>query len=98
IPREHLMAYCLKGVGPQEGTFVIDPKIRNRVQFTQINLIETLPTIGEFEVIFLRNVMIYFDQETRRRVVARILRHLRPGGYLFVGHSETLNGVSDQLK
>lgn len=98
IPREHLQAYCLKGVGPQEGTFVVDPKIRSRVQFLQINLIEAFPAIGEFEVIFLRNVMIYFDQETRRRVVARVLRHLRPGGYLFVGHSETLNGITDQLK
>jgi chemotaxis protein methyltransferase CheR len=97
IPRPHLLAYCLKGVGSQEGTFLIERRLRDRVQFRQINLVDTLPQIGEFEVIFLRNVMIYFDAPTKREVVAGILRHLRPGGYLFVGHSESLSGVNDGL-
>ena len=98
IPKTYLQSWCLKGVGAQDGTFLIEPRLRNRVQFTQINLIGALPQIGEFEVIFLRNVMIYFDTPTKREVVARILRHLRPGGYLFVGHSESLNGVNETLK
>jgi len=98
IPRPHLLAHCLKGVGSQEGTFLVEPRLRGRVQFTQINLVEALPQIGEFEVIFLRNVMIYFDMPTKREVVARILRHLRPGGYMIVGHSESLNGVNETLK
>lgn len=97
IPRPHLLGYCLKGVGSQEGTFLIEPRLRERVQFRQINLVDALPQIGEFEVIFLRNVLIYFDVPTKREVVAHILRHLRPGGYLFVGHSESLNGVIDGL-
>ena len=63
-----------------------------------INLNDTLPRIGQFEAIFMRNVMIYFNQETKRSVVARILAHLRPGGYLFIGHSESLNGVTSALK
>jgi chemotaxis protein methyltransferase CheR len=98
IPRPHLLGYCLKGVGSQEGTFLIEPRLRERVQFRQINLVDALPQIGEFEVIFLRNVLIYFDVPTKREVVARILRHLRPGGYLFVGHAESLNGVNEALK
>lgn len=98
IPRLHLLGYCLKGVGSQEGTFLIERRLREHIQFRQINLIDALPQIGEFEVIFLRNVMIYFDLPTKREVVARILRHLRPGGYIFVGHAESLNGVNDGLR
>ena len=97
IPREHLQAYCLKGVGAREGTFLLEPKIRGRVQFTQINLNGTLPQIGEFDVIFLRNVMIYFNQDTKRQVVARVLEKLRLGGHLIVGHAESLNGLSDRV-
>jgi chemotaxis protein methyltransferase CheR len=98
IPPEYLRAYCLKGVGGQDGTFVIDPKIRGHVQFMSINLNETLPQIGEFDVIFIRNVMIYFDVETKRKVIARILKNLKTGGHLIIGHSESLYGVSDQLE
>ena len=97
IPPEYLRNYCLKGVGTQAETFLIDQKIRQRVQFTRINLNEPLPDIGAFEVIFLRNVMIYFDQETKRQVVARVVQLLQPGGYLMVGHSESLNGISDAV-
>ena len=98
ISREHLGAYCLKGTGPQEGTFLIQERLRNRIQFMQVNLNAALPAVGEFDAIFLRNVMIYFDVATKREVVSRIVRHLRPGGRLFIGHSESLNGVSDEVK
>ena len=53
--------------------------------------------IGEFDVIFLRNVMIYFDPPTKARVVHNLLPRLKPGGHLIIGHSETLNGISDRL-
>src|SRR5262249_44379 len=98
IPRYLLQAYCLKGIGMQEGTFLIEPKLRGRVRFEQINLVGALPQLGAFDVIFLRNVMIYFDLPTKRDVVARVLRLLRPDGYLMVGHSETLNGVTEALE
>jgi chemotaxis protein methyltransferase CheR len=54
--------------------------------------------LAEFDVIFLRNVMIYFDQNTKRQVVSRLLTLLRPGGYFLVGHSETLNGVNEEVR
>jgi chemotaxis protein methyltransferase CheR len=98
IPRKLLETYCLKGVGAQAGTFLVEPRLRSRVQYAQVNLVDTLPPIGEFEVIFLRNVMIYFDMATKRKVVASVLRHLRPDGYLIVGHAENLNGVTDAVK
>ncbi|MBL8511279.1 MAG: protein-glutamate O-methyltransferase CheR [Betaproteobacteria bacterium] len=98
IPKHLLSKYCLKGTGSQEGTFIIEPQLRSRVQFMQINLNTNLPRMGEFDVIFLRNVMIYFDVETKRRVVARAVQLLKPGGYFVVSHSESLNGVTDALK
>lgn len=98
IPVPYLKAHCLKGVGRQEGTFVIDPALRRRVSFRQINLNERLPEVGSFDVIFLRNVLIYFQPETKRAVVTRLLEKLRPGGYFVVGHSESLNGIVTGLQ
>lgn len=98
IPRPYLQAYCLKGVGSQEGTFIIDPQLKKRVSFQQINLNDRLPDVGQFDVIFLRNVLIYFQAETKRGVVSRLLEKLRPGGWLVVGHSESLNGIVSGLK
>ncbi|MBI5919399.1 MAG: protein-glutamate O-methyltransferase CheR [Nitrosomonadales bacterium] len=98
IPREYLGKYCLKGIGSQEGTFLVEAKVRSRIQFMQINLNRTLPKLGEFDVIFLRNVMIYFDMETKRQVVSRLLGQLKPGGHLLIGHSESLNGVTSDLE
>jgi chemotaxis protein methyltransferase CheR len=98
IPRHYLSRFCLKGTGPQEGTFLVDHSLRNRVSFLQVNLNETLPKLGEFDMIFLRNVMIYFDMETKQQVVARMLPLLRPGGYFMVSHSESLNGITDALR
>ncbi|MFZ2407829.1 MAG: protein-glutamate O-methyltransferase CheR [Methylobacter sp.] len=97
IPSRYLSSYCLKGTGSQEGTLLIEHKLRERVQFIHYNLTEVPPKLGEFDVIFLRNVMIYFDQETKRRVVKRLLSMLRSGGHFLVGHSETLNGVNEEL-
>jgi len=98
LPPEYLRKYCLKGVRSQEGMFVIDKRLRAHTRFLRINLNEKLPEIGPFDVIFLRNVMIYFDQETKRKVVARLVQKLRPQGYFIVGHSETLNGINEELK
>ncbi|QHA83279.1 SAM-dependent methyltransferase [Pseudomonas mediterranea] len=98
LPQPLLVKYCLKGTGSQQGTFLIDRALRNRVNFVQVNLNETLPDLGEFDVIFLRNVMIYFDQPTKSKVVARLIPRLKSGGYFIVSHSESLNGVSDALK
>jgi len=98
IPQRYLSSYCLKGVGTQAGTFLVERGVRSRVNFMQINLNLKLPKLGEFDLIFLRNVMIYFDVETKRQVVRRIIELLKPGGHLLIGHSESLNGVVDELQ
>jgi len=94
-----LEKYCLKGVRAQEGYFRVHPKLRNRVSFDQVNLMQPLPaSLGKFEVIFLRNVLIYFDQDTKKQVVERLISVLRPGGYFFISHSESLHRVTEQLE
>lgn len=98
MPPEYLRKYCLKGVREQEGTFLIDARLRSHIRFAQVNLNAPLPDTGLFDVIFLRNVMIYFDQETKRKVVTQLSQRLRPGGYFIIGHSETLNGVNETLR
>ena len=97
IPPHYLAEYCLRGVGSQEGTFLIGGKLRGRVNFMQVNLNDPLPKLGEFDLVFLRNVMIYFDLEMKRRVVSHISSLLKPGGHLIIGHSESLNGITDRL-
>lgn len=98
IPKEFLRKYCLKGVRAQEGKLLVTPELRQRVRFGQVNLTEPISGVGEFDVIFLRNVMIYFDAETKRKVVENMLPMLKSGGYFIVGHSESLNGITDRLK
>ena len=98
IPRPFLSKFCRKGVRSQEGTFLINAELRARVSFLQVNLTQPVTAdVGLFDVIFLRNVMIYFDNDTKRRVVSHLLPHLRPGGHFIIGHSETLNGIVTSL-
>lgn len=99
IPPEMLKRYCLKGQGAYAGTLLVDRAVRAHVRFSHANLNTALPAeLGTFDVIFLRNVMIYFNGETKHKVVARVLSLLRPGGYLFIGHSESLHGVATSVQ
>ena len=99
VPLPLLKKYCLKGVREQAGTLLIDRPLRERVRFRQFNLIapDSTGDMGLFDVIFLRNVMIYFDNETKARVVANMLPFLRHEGYFVIGHSETLNRITDEV-
>jgi chemotaxis protein methyltransferase CheR len=98
FPPGYLQRFCLKGRGDQTGTLLIEPSVRSRVRFLQVNLNATLPRLGVFDVIFLRNVMIYFNIATKRKVVDRVLTLLKPGGYLFIGHSESLIDVNESVE
>jgi chemotaxis protein methyltransferase CheR len=99
IPPGYMSKYCLKGVRSHAGSFLIAPELRQRTRFYQINLTNPIDAeIGEFEVIFLRNVMIYFDPSTKAKVVHNLLPRLKSGGHLIIGHSETLNGITDRVE
>lgn len=97
MPAAYLKRFCLKGQGSEAGTLLVEKALRQRVQFQHLNLNEALPKVGQFDLIFLRNVMIYFNLDTKRQVVARLLAQLRPGGYFLIGHSETLNDINDSV-
>lgn len=91
IPEHLLKKYCLRGIGQNENCFMIDSYIKQHVNFQQANLVEKLPDIGQFDIILLRNVMIYFNNETKQKIVEQMLPKLKQGGYFIVGHSESLN-------
>jgi len=98
IPLEYLRKYCLKGTGEHEGTLLIEKKLRQRLTFSPMNLKKPLGEVGAFDVIFLRNVLIYFDLGTKTKVIKQLVEKLKPGGYLFIGHSESLKGINEDLK
>lgn len=97
MPADYRKRFCLRGMGAQEGTLLVERGLRQHVRFTQANLVAPLPDLGRFDVAFLRNVMIYFDAATKREVVQRVSSLLRPDGYLCIGHSESLHDLGLDL-
>jgi chemotaxis protein methyltransferase CheR len=98
IPPHYLHAFMLRGIGENQGRFKAAPAIRV-ARFLHLNLNDAnYPAIGKFDLIFCRNVLIYFDMESRKRVVAKLVNHLAPEAYLFVGHAESLNSVCPSLR
>ncbi|WP_119393803.1 CheR family methyltransferase [Salinibius halmophilus] len=97
IPQALLKKYCLKGVGNAAGTLRIDADVRQHVSFQHANLKSPQNGLGQFDVAFLRNVMIYFDQGTKQQVLNNVVSQVKKGGYLFIGHAESLNGLQHQL-
>jgi chemotaxis protein methyltransferase CheR len=96
---ELLRRYFQRGTGKFEGYYRIKSEVRRRVAFQRQNLFEwPYPFRQKFDVIFCRNVMIYFDRKTQEQLVPRLKEQLVPGGYLFVGHSESLIGIDHTLK
>jgi len=95
IPPDFLRRFCLKGQDKHEGTLLVDRALRQKVRFMQVNLNAPLPQLGLFDFVFLRNVLIYFNLETKRQVVSRVLSALKPGGWLFIGHSENLHDITE---
>ncbi len=97
-PPAYLQRFCMKGTGDYAGKLLISADLRRRVRFAQVNLNAPLPDVGHFDLVLLRNVMIYFNDETKRGVVSRVVSALKPGGHFCIGHSETLNGISTALE
>ncbi|MDY7086953.1 MAG: CheR family methyltransferase [Actinomycetota bacterium] len=98
IPRPMLRRFCLKGREEYEGLMTVTAELRSGVQFHRRNLIEDFRQLGRFDVIMLRNVMIYFNLETKRSLIPRLQEMLVPGGHLIIGSSESLNSIPSQLR
>jgi chemotaxis protein methyltransferase CheR len=97
VSPEHKQLGFLKGRGRFEGQARVRPEVQALIAFKQLNLMGPWPMKGLFDVIFCRNVLIYFDEPTRRTLVDRFVSQLQPGGALFLGHSESMMGVHPQL-
>lgn len=98
MPPELQRRYFQRGVGASEGQYRVKEELRRRVDFVQLNLLQpNYPFATEFDLILCRNVMIYFDRETQQTLIGKITPHLMAGGFLMVGHSESLNGIHHRL-
>jgi len=93
IPLEFKKKYLLKSKDTERPTVRITPSLRNKVKFARINFMDAVLPVadGMFDIIFCRNVLIYFDRKTQLEVVRKLIDSLSPGGYLFIGHSESLH-------
>ncbi len=92
LSQERLNRY-FDAKGP--GRWALKPAIKNRVEFRALNLLDSYASLGKFDVVFCRNVLIYFSAEVKKDILTRIHATLKPGGYLFLGASEALNGLQD---
>lgn len=98
VPEPLLRKYFLRSKDRDEKLVRIVPELRRRVLFERLNFMEAFSIRGEFDVIFCRNVIIYFDRSTQERLIGRFIEHLHADGHLFLGHSETLSGHDLPLK
>ncbi|MBK8803495.1 MAG: protein-glutamate O-methyltransferase CheR [Fibrobacteres bacterium] len=93
IPEALLKAYCRKGIGDYDGSFLIVSQLRGKVEFYRINLLDIPSNLVDLDIVFLRNVLIYFDANVRQELLTRVVSRIRPGGWLVLGHSESLVGL-----
>jgi len=98
IPQEFRKNYLLRSKDRARNLVRIGPEARNHVRFRRLNFMEEFSFDGQLDVIFCRNVVIYFDRATQERLFMRFCRKLAVGGYLFIGHSESLAGMNLPLE
>jgi chemotaxis protein methyltransferase CheR len=99
VPESYLKRFCLKGQGAQTGQLLLDRSLRAKVRFEQANLMQPLPEwLPQFDVIFLRNVLIYFDEAAKTQIVRSVLGKLKPAGVLYVGHAESMGNLGLPLR
>lgn len=91
VPLQVKRRYFLKNKDPKMPTVRIKPELRNKTKFGRLNLMDNDYALEDrYDAIFCRNVLIYFDRNNQKRVISKLVEKLKPGGYLFVGHSESL--------
>ncbi len=99
IPLDLKKKYLLRSKDRTKPTVRIVPELRARTSFMRLNFMdEAYNAPSNFDIIFCRNVLIYFDRQTQEKVINKLCRHLRPGGYFFLGHSESVTGINVPLQ
>ncbi|MEO7218680.1 MAG: protein-glutamate O-methyltransferase CheR, partial [Gemmatimonadaceae bacterium] len=93
LPERYLRQFFIK---TQDG-FKLADDIRKRVSFRELNLLESFRSLGQFDIVLCRNVLIYFDTMTKKDVLERLASALTPGGYLFLGATETAFGLTERV-
>lgn len=93
VPAAMLRQYCLKGTGKDEGLFQIDNVVRQQIRFYCWNLLQAGDEKKQYDVIFLRNVLIYFDKNVKGKVLGHLRRRLKPNGFFMIGHAESIQGI-----
>ncbi|MEP9375031.1 CheR family methyltransferase [Mesorhizobium sp. KR1-2] len=94
VPTEMRRKYLMQPINPQRQALRVSPRLRSRVGFARLNLMDPAYRLGDpMHIIFCRNVLIYFDKPTQKMVLHRLCDCLMPGGYLFIGHSESITGL-----
>jgi chemotaxis protein methyltransferase CheR len=97
IAPELRQRYLLRGKADRAGLVRIVPELRRKVKFQRLNFMDKQYAIGEVDIVFFRNVLIYFDRPTQKMVLERQAKHMRPGGYLFIAHTESAAGLDLSL-
>ena len=98
VDQKLLQRYFLKGTGSRAGMVRIKPEIRGLIHFQRLNLLDPWPMKKCFDIIFCRNVVIYFNKDTQRTLFGRFADQLHKSSYLFIGHAETLHNVSERFE
>ncbi len=98
VPDQYLQSGFLRGKRARSGKVCIKPEVCSMVKFAQLNLNSNWSLPEPVDIVFCRNVIIYFDKDSKKELVRRISENLMPGGYLFIGHSESLFGISESFE
>jgi len=99
VPTTYRYKYLLRGEGSRRGYHRVAPRLRRKVNFQRLNFMDEHFAINtEMDIIFCRNVIIYFDQQTQAALFEKFYRQLAPGGYLFIGHSESLHEIDGKMR
>ena len=88
----------LRGTRERAGTFQAGNDVRSILRFGRLNLVEETYAMEQYDAVFCRNVLIYFTASLRAAVVRRLVGHIAPDGYFFVGHAETLTSVTETVR
>ena len=97
ISNLYKQTYCLKGKNQYDKQFLIDPKLQENVSFSHANLLDVQSKLGIFDIIFLRNVLIYFNDDVKALVVENVIKNLHVGGYLIISLTENLRSISNKM-
>ncbi len=98
VPKNLMRKYLLKSKDPKKGLVKMGPSIRSHISFRRMNFMESFQLEEHKDIIFCRNVVIYFDRPTQETLFTKFCNHLKPGGFLFIGHSESLSGMDLPLR